>query len=56
MPKRDQLVTELYRMHYEELLRKASILLHDEEDARDAGVLDRLEVGGDAGLRDIAAD
>ena len=23
-------------MHYEELLRKASILLHDEEDARDA--------------------
>jgi RNA polymerase sigma-70 factor (ECF subfamily) len=36
MPKRDKTVAELYRMHYEELLRKASILLHDEEDARDA--------------------
>ena len=36
MPKRDQTVAELYRMHYEELLRKACILLHDEEDARDA--------------------
>ncbi len=29
-------MAELYRLHYEELLRKASILLHDEEDARDA--------------------
>ena len=31
-------------MHYEELLRKASILLHDEEDARDAvsNVMTRL--------------
>ncbi len=36
MPKRDQTVAELYRMHYEELLQKACILLHDEEDARDA--------------------
>lgn len=36
MPKRDKTVAELYRMHYEELLRKACILLHDEEDARDA--------------------
>ena len=36
MPKRDKTVAELYRMHYEELLQRASILLHDEEDARDA--------------------
>ena len=36
MPKRDKTVAELYRLHYEELLRKAKILLHDEEDARDA--------------------
>ncbi len=44
MPKRDKTVAELYRMHYEELLRKASILLHDEEDARDAvsNVMTRL--------------
>lgn len=36
MPKRNEKVTELYRLHYEELLRRACILLHDEEDARDA--------------------
>ena len=36
MPKRDKTVAELYRMHYEELLQRACILLHDEEDARDA--------------------
>ena len=36
MPKRYKTVAELYRMHYEELLQRACILLHDEEDARDA--------------------
>lgn len=29
-------MAELYRQHYEALLRRACILLHDEEDARDA--------------------
>ena len=36
MLKRDKTMAELYRLHYEELLRRACILLHDEEDARDA--------------------
>lgn len=36
MPKRDETMTALYRQHYGELLRRACILLHDEEDARDA--------------------
>lgn len=36
MPKRRQTVAELYRLYYDELLRRACILLHDEEDARDA--------------------
>ena len=36
MPKRDQTIEKLYSQHYDELLRRASILLHDEEDARDA--------------------
>lgn len=36
MPKRDETVAALYRQHYGELLRRACILLHDEEDARDA--------------------
>lgn len=36
MPKRDETVATLYRQHYGELLRRACILLHDEEDARDA--------------------
>lgn len=36
MLKRDKTMAELYRFHYEELLRRACILLHDEEDARDA--------------------
>ena len=37
-------VAELYRLHYDELLRRARILLHDDEDARDAvsDVLARL--------------
>ena len=35
MPKRDD-VAALYRQHYDDLLRRACILLHDEEDARDA--------------------
>ena len=34
--KREQIVATLYREHYADLLRRASILLHDEEDARDA--------------------
>lgn len=29
-------MAELYRLYYDELLRRACILLHDEEDARDA--------------------
>ena len=29
-------MAELYRLHYEELLQGAGVLLHDEEDARDA--------------------
>ena len=29
-------MAELYRLHYDELLRRARILLHDDEDARDA--------------------
>ena len=36
MPKKEAIIAELYRLHYEELLRRACILLHDEEDARDA--------------------
>jgi RNA polymerase sigma-70 factor (ECF subfamily) len=36
MPKRDETVAALYHQHYGELLRRACILLHDEEDARDA--------------------
>lgn len=46
MPKRDEMVmdmkstkttvAELYRQHYDDLLRRARILLHDDEDARDA--------------------
>ena len=36
MPKREETVAELYRNHYGELLRRAAIMLHDEEDARDA--------------------
>ena len=36
MPKKKAIIAELYRLHYEELLRRACILLHDEEDARDA--------------------
>ena len=36
MPKNDQMVADLYRLHYEELLRTAYLLLHDEEDGRDA--------------------
>ena len=43
MPKRDKTVAELYRLHYEELLRRACILLHDEEDARDFECLNRLK-------------
>ena len=37
-------MADLYRLHYEDLLRRACILLHDEEDARDAvsDVLERL--------------
>ena len=35
MPKREQTVAELYRRHYDELLRRACVLLHDDEDARD---------------------
>ncbi|MBO4826069.1 MAG: sigma-70 family RNA polymerase sigma factor [Prevotella sp.] len=37
-------VAELYRLHYDDLLRRARILLHDDEDARDAvsDVLARL--------------
>ena len=36
MPKKEAIIAELYRLHYEELLRRACILLHDEEEARDA--------------------
>ena len=36
MPKRDKEIETLYSQHYGDLLRKARILLHDEEDARDA--------------------
>lgn len=36
MPKKEAMMADLYRLHYEALLRKACILLHDEEDARDA--------------------
>jgi RNA polymerase sigma-70 factor (ECF subfamily) len=36
MPKRDEQIEALYNLHYDDLLRRACILLHDEEDARDA--------------------
>ncbi len=36
MSKRECLIAELYRSHYEDLLRLARVLLHNEEDARDA--------------------
>ena len=36
MLERRQTMADLYRLHYAELLRRARILLHDEEDARDA--------------------
>lgn len=36
MPKRDEQIEALYSHHYDDLLRRACILLHDEEDARDA--------------------
>lgn len=36
MPKREKTIEVLYRLHYDDLLRRACILLHDEEDARDA--------------------
>ena len=36
MPKREKTIEALYRLHYDDLLRRACILLHDEEDARDA--------------------
>ena len=36
MLERRQTMADLYRLHYAELLRRALILLHDEEDARDA--------------------
>ncbi len=36
MPKRDEQIEVLYNQHYTDLLRRACILLHDEEDARDA--------------------
>jgi RNA polymerase sigma-70 factor (ECF subfamily) len=36
MPKRDEQIEALYNLHYADLLRRACILLHDEEDARDA--------------------
>ena len=36
MLERKQAMADLYRLHYEELLRKAAIMLHDDEDARDA--------------------
>ena len=36
MPKRDKQIEALYNLHYADLLRRACILLHDEEDARDA--------------------
>ena len=36
MSKRDEQIEVLYNQHYTDLLRRACILLHDEEDARDA--------------------
>ena len=44
MLERKQTMADLYRLHYEDLLRRACILLHDEEDARDAvsDVMERL--------------
>mgnify|MGYP002622960117 CR=1 FL=1 len=36
MPKREETIEALYCQHYDDLLRRACILLHDEEDARDA--------------------
>ena len=36
MSKRECLIAELYRSQYEDLLRLARVLLHNEEDARDA--------------------
>ena len=46
MPKREKTIEALYRLHYDDLLRRACILLHDEEDARDAvsDVMARLMV------------
>ena len=36
MPNREDAMAALFRQHYNELLRCARILLHDDEDARDA--------------------
>ena len=36
MAKRGKKIEALYRQHYDDLLRRACILLHDEEDGRDA--------------------
>jgi DNA-directed RNA polymerase specialized sigma24 family protein len=35
-PETAMLVRDVYSQHYDELLRKACIMLHDREDARDA--------------------
>ena len=47
MSKRDEQIEVLYNQHYTDLLRRACILLHDEEDARDAvsDVMTRLMAG-----------
>jgi RNA polymerase sigma-70 factor (ECF subfamily) len=48
MPNREEAMATLFRQYYDELLRLARILLHDDEDARDAvgDVMARLmEVG-----------
>ena len=44
MPTREDTIEALYSLHYDDLLRRACILLHDEEDARDAvsDVMERL--------------
>ena len=36
MPNREDAMAALFRQHYDELLRCARIMLHDDEDARDA--------------------
>lgn len=46
MPKREKAIEALFRLQYDDLLRRACILLHDEEDGRDAvsNVMTRLMV------------